>query len=190
MTPHEDPQGRSGLEEEFFRREDQRLLEQLRTREAAEAAREKLAQATGIKNAVLLEKLRTLNIGPETVAALRLVPLIEVAWADGSIDAKERQAVLGHAREVGLAEGSPELALLDGWLTRRPEPRLVLAWTHLIHGLIADFDADQVKKLKAKLLDPARGVAGASGGVLGVGKISSAETAALKRLEAAFEPAK
>ncbi len=190
MANHDEPQGRGGLEEEFFRREDQRLLEQLRQREAADAARTALAQATGIKNTVLLEKLRTLNIGPEIVAALRLVPLIEVAWADGTLDAKERKAVLTHAREVGLAEGSPELALLEVWLTRRPEPRLVLAWTHLIHGLIDGFDASQIEKLKAKLLDPARSVAAASGGVLGVGKVSAAETAALKRLDAAFEPVK
>jgi hypothetical protein len=190
MTPHDHPQGRSNLEEEFFRREDQRLLEQLRQREAADAAREKLAQATGIKNTALLEKLRALNIGPETVAALRLVPLIEVAWADGSLDDKERKAVLTHAREVGLNEGSPELALLEAWLARRPEARLLTAWTHLIHGLIDGFDKTQVAKLKEKLLDPARSVASSSGGVLGVGKISAAETQALKRLEAAFETAK
>src|SRR5918995_1141236 len=81
--------GRS-LEDEFFRREDARLKEKLRETAEREGAREALARAAGIKNPEIVERLIGLNIRPETVTALSLVPLVEVAWADGSLDDNER----------------------------------------------------------------------------------------------------
>src|SRR5687768_16926045 len=104
--------GRS-LEEEFFRREDQRLMTRLNELKAAETAREALAKASGITKPAVLEKLMELGIRAETVAALSIVPLVEVAWADGELDAKERRAVVDRA---GVAPGSTEGALLEAWL--------------------------------------------------------------------------
>src|SRR5580765_202436 len=96
MAPHSPEilrdRGRS-LEEEFFRREDQRLLERRRELQAAAGTREALAKASGINQPEVLDKLLALGIKAETVAALSFVPLLEVAWADGSIDPKERAAV-------------------------------------------------------------------------------------------------
>ena len=74
------------LEDEFFRKEDQRLIERLRELRDKSVSREALALASGIKNEAILDKLLELGIRPETVAALALVPLAEVAWADGSLD--------------------------------------------------------------------------------------------------------
>ena len=59
--------GRS-LEDEFFRREDQRLLRRLTELKAAETTREGLAKATGITNPAVLDTLMELGIRPETVA--------------------------------------------------------------------------------------------------------------------------
>lgn len=179
------------LEEEFFRREDQKLLERLKQQRANESAREALAKASGIQSAAVLDKLMELKIGAETVAALSLVPLVEIAWCDGSLDAKERKAVLAQAAASGFAAGSAEHALLEAWLDRRPEPRLLAAWTHLVQGMCEPLAPAERAKLEASLLDRARAVANASGGVLGLGsKVSGAEAAMLKKLEAAFSRAK
>ena len=97
--------GRS-LEDEFFRREDKRLLAKLSELKAAEMNREALARATGITRPEVLDKLLGLGVRAETVAALSIVPLVEVAWADGSLDPKERRAVLDRARDSGIAPGS------------------------------------------------------------------------------------
>lgn len=182
--------GRS-LEEEFFRREDEKLLKKLKEKQAAESVREALGKATGIANPAVLDKLIALEIRPETATALSIVPLVEVAWADGTLDDKEREAVLAHARASGIAPGSAELALLESWLNRRPEPKLLTAWTLTIHGICQELGPAEIAKLKSTLLDRARAVASASGGVLGLGsKVSSKEAAMLTRLEAAFPVSK
>jgi hypothetical protein len=175
------------LEDEFFRREDQRLIKRLAELKAAETTREGLAKASGITNPAVLDKLMGLGIRPETVAALSIVPLVEVAWADGSLDTKERRAILDRARDSGIAPGSTEHTLLEAWLDRRPEPKLLTAWTHMVQGMAEQLGPDGTARLKASLLERARAVAAASGGVLGVGsKVSSAEAAMLAQLESAF----
>jgi hypothetical protein len=175
--------GRS-LEEEFFRREDQRLMARLNELKAAETARDALAAATGITKPAVLEKLMELGIRAETVAALSLVPLVEVAWADGSLDAKERGAVIEHA---GVAAGSSERAMLEAWLDRRPDPKLLTAWTHLVQGLCDHLAPEEATRLQKGLLARAAAVAAASGGLFGVGsKVSRSEAAMLTQLEAAF----
>jgi hypothetical protein len=180
--------GRS-LEEEFFRREDQRLLARLNELKAAETTRAALAKASGITEPAVLDALLALGIRAETVAALSVVPLVEVAWADGALDARERGAVLEGARQAGIAPGSTAHALLEPWLERRPDPTLLTAWIQLVRDIRDRLGAEEAVRLKASLLDQARAVAGASGGILGLGaKVSSAEAAMLARLESAFAP--
>jgi hypothetical protein len=191
MTPH-DPEilrdrGKS-LEDEFFRREDQRLMQRLKDLRAAETSREALSKASGITNPTVLDTLMALGIRSETLAALMIVPLVEVAWADGTLDTRERRAIMQGA---GLTAGSPESAMLDAWLDRRPDPKLLTAWTHLVQGMCEQFDAAAVGRLKTGLLERARAVAAASGGLFGVGsKVSQAEAEMLKTLEAAFPPSR
>ncbi len=178
----------SSLEEEFFRREDQRLVARLRELREAETARETLSQATGIQDAAVLDRLLELKIQPEIIAALRVVPLVAVAWADGSLDEKERQAVLSGAHESGIPAESAAYTLLEAWLQRRPEPYLLAAWITLVQGMSATISGPEAKKLKESLMERARRVAGASGGVLGLGsKVSKQEAAVLETLSKAFE---
>ena len=172
------------LEDEFFRREDRRLMDRLKELKAAEATREALAKALGITKPAILQELMELGIRAETVAALFTVPLVEVAWADGTLDAKERRAVVDRA---GVARDSTAGALLEAWLDRRPDPKLLAAWTHLVQAMCEQLGADGTERLKTGLLERAAAVAAASGGVFGVGsKVSRSEAAMLARLEAAF----
>lgn len=187
MTPDQPEilrdRGRS-LEDEFFRREDKRLIEQLTALRAAEATREALGKASGITTPAVLDKLIGLGIRAETVAALSIVPLVEVAWADGAIDPKERRAILERA---GVPQDSTAGALLAAWLDRRPDPKLLTAWTHLVRAMSEQLGPAEAARLKTGLLERARAVAAAAGGMFGVGsKISTAEAAMLAKLEAAF----
>jgi len=172
------------LEDEFFRREDQRLLKRLNELKAAEASREALAKAAGVSKPGVLDELVRLGVRAETVAALFAVPLVEVAWADGTLDAKERRAIVERS---GVERDSTAATLLEAWLERRPDPRLHTAWTNLVQALCEQLDRDGVDRLKSGVLERAAAVAAASGGILGVGsKVSRAEAETLKRLEAAF----
>lgn len=179
--------GRS-LEDEFFRREDQRMMKRLNDLRTAEATAEALAKASGITKPAVLKKLMELGIRAETVAALSIVPLVEVAWADGTLDAKERRTIVDRA---GIARDSTAGALLQAWLDHRPDPKLLTAWTQLIQGMCEQLDADGAARLKTELLERASAVAAASGGLFAVGsKVSRSEAAMLARLEAAFSPAR
>jgi hypothetical protein len=178
--------GRS-LEEEFFRREDARLKERLREAAQRESAREALVRASGIENPTVIEKLIALDVRPETVTALSLVPLVEVAWADGTLDAGERAAILARVDGAQFPPDSPARTLLEAWLTRKPDGKLLDAWAQLVVGLGERMSREDAAALKASLLDRARAVAGASGGFLGLGsKISNAEAEVIRRLERAF----
>jgi hypothetical protein len=175
------------LEEEFFRREDQRLLKRLGELKQAEANREALAKASGITNPAVLDRLLALGVHAETVAALSLVPLVEVAWADGKLDARERQTIVDHLPDAGITAGSPAQALVAAWLERRPERKLLDAWTHLVQAICEQFSPDEAARLQGDLLQRARKVAGASGGLMGIGsKVSGAEAEMLQQLERAF----
>jgi hypothetical protein len=174
------------LEDEFFRREDQRLMGRLNELKATEATREALAEASGITNPAVLKELMALGIRAETVAALSVVPLVEVAWADGTLDAKERRAIVDRAE---VAPGSTVSALVEAWLDRRPDPKLFTAWTYLIQAMCEQLEPDGAARLKTSLLERAAAVAAASGGLFGVGsKVSRSEASMLARLEAAFAP--
>ena len=182
--------GRS-LEEEFFRREDARLRENLRQAAQRENAREALVRASGINDPQVIDRLIDLDVHPETVTALSLVPLVEVAWADGTLDANERAAILERVDNVEFAPDSPARALLEAWLTRKPDPKLLDAWAQLVAGLGEQMSREEVTALKTGLLDRARAVASASGGFLGLGsKISNAEAAVISRLDRAFPAGK
>jgi hypothetical protein len=172
------------LEDEFFRREDQRLIKRLSELKAAETTRDALAKASGITEPAVLDRLVQLGIRAETLAALAVVPLVEVAWADGELDAKERRAIVQHAN---VPRESTAGALLEAWLDRQPDAKLLRAWAHTIEAMRNQLAPDATARVKASLLDRARAVATASGGTFGIGsKVSKAEAEMLARLEAAI----
>jgi uncharacterized tellurite resistance protein B-like protein len=175
------------LEDSFFLKQDRDLIDKLKTLRRLEETRDALAEASGIRDQAVLQKLVELGVRPESVAPLALVPIVEVAWADGKVDEKERQAVLEAADARGIRAGDLQHGLLHSWLSHRPSTKLLQAWQHYVAGLCAQLDEEQRNALRGELLDRARAVAEASGGFLGLGsKVSPSERAVLKRLEAAF----
>ena len=178
---------RKALEESFFAKHEAKLIEELRHKREHAEAREGLERASGISNSELLDRLVDLGISAQTVAALSLVPLVAVAWADGSVDPKERTAVLAAAAEVGLRAGHVGHGLLEGWLGSAPGPELMRAWREYIGELTGALSASECTALRDDLLGRARKVAEATGGFLGMGnKVSTTEAAVLDQLEAAF----
>ena len=167
------------LEEAFFGRENERL--RLKLRAEAEAPGEGDAVATAI-----FDHLRGMDVAGDTVAALTLIPVVAIAWADGQMHEAERTALLQAAEAAGIASGSPSHALLESWLAERPDPELFERWKSFIVDLCDDKDARAVESLRAELLDRARRTAAAAGGMLGIGRVSAREREILEELEHAF----
>ena len=179
---------RRELEEAFFGERDQKLLRAIREEAAAKERRQALAEASGIADQSVLEQLIELELCGETVAALSLVPLIAVAWADGKLDRKERDAVLSAAVERGLEPGHAGHQILERWLDKKPNPGLLAAWKNYVTNWAQTLDESAKAAVKSELLSRARGVAEAAGGLLGLGnKISRAEQAVLDDLASAFD---
>lgn len=179
---------KKGLEEAFFAEQDAILRRRLREADEVKARRDALASASGIKDAAVLDKLAAAGLTGETVAALSLVPLVLVAWADGEVDERERAAALSAAEEIGLSRDEPSHALLQGWLDRRPPQDLHAAWKAYAAALSATLDPMARRALRTGMMDRARYVAEAAGGFLGMGRrVSDAEQAVLDELGRAFD---
>src|SRR5688500_15225444 len=97
--------GRS-LEEEYFRKKDRELIEKMQHAARDEQARKDLGAKTGLQDPELLKELQSLGFTPETVSLLPLVPVVQVAWAEGGVTSAERAGIIKLARSRGIAEGS------------------------------------------------------------------------------------
>jgi hypothetical protein len=177
------------LEDLFFAERDREKLEALRRKMAEEARVTELAAASGIENDEVLKQLHALDIGPDTLAALTLVPLIEVAWADGTLDDRERQAIFQAAAAEGIGpEGDdPAHTLLTSWLAKRPGQELRAAWFEYVRAFCARLSPEACDELQRTVLGRARSVAEATGGFLGLGnRVSPSEAQVLADLLEAF----
>ena len=170
------------LEDSFFAQRDRELMEKLRRRAKEEA----LSDACGINNPAVLEGLVNANISAETITALTLVPLIAVAWADGKLASKERDAILAATESAGIDANSVCRQLLEAWLAEAPGPELVDAWKEYIRALAATSSAAAVETLRDDVLGHAREIATAAGGILGLGSLSKREQAVIDDLATAF----
>ena len=126
------------LEDVFFAKEAEKFRKAKRDEEAAVNLKAELSASSGINDDTVLDQLIALNINSNTLTALSLVPLVEVAWADGSMDEGERSAILSAASESGLSDESA--ALLDGWLVIQPASKVLAAWKDYVAALTSTMD--------------------------------------------------
>ena len=114
------------------------------------------------------------------------MPLAHVAWADGKLDGKERDAILQAASEMGIAEDSPARGFLSNLLEARPAGALMDNWEAFVASLRDEAGPDAFQAIAGDVAARARRVAEAAGGILGIGSVSQAESDALARIEAAL----
>ena len=178
---------RKALEDRFFQDQESQKLEKLRGQLAAKKSKEELEAASGIDDAKLLDVLVGLDVGVSDLSALSLIPLVRVAWVDGSVKDNERDAILQAAANQGLSNKSHAYHLLEAWLESPPKNELYEAWESYVHGLLAEMDEAHATTLKESILGLAHDVAASAGGLLGIGAVSKAETEVLAQISAAFD---
>lgn len=117
-------------------------------------------------DAQLTAALATLGLDERTYPAVALLPLIEVAWADGRIQRAERRLIRQTVERYGMAVRG---AWLDRWLEERPPASEFLAARQVLLALLqrAGAASDAPETLEA-LLDLCHRVAAVAGGLFGL----------------------
>ncbi|MCP4782382.1 MAG: hypothetical protein GY903_33905 [Fuerstiella sp.] len=176
----------TALEDEFFRRVDEKLAQALREKWQHERDVESLKQESRIEDVTVIEEMRSVGIHPGMIRAITLVPAIHVAWANGFIEKQERDAVQHAAHSIGISEESTTGHLLASWLDHQPTPDLLQAWADYVAELHKVLDLVSYRHLHNNAVDTARNIAEAAGGVLGVYSVSVAEEGAIRQIDQAF----
>ena len=122
------------LEDAFFAEKHALELGRLRKQSEHEERCDALSKVVKIQDEAFLGRLIGMGIGPERAMALRLIPLVFVAWADGNIDEKEREAILRAAKKQGVAAEEIAIKVLRDWLATKPDPKILGLWKDYIRS--------------------------------------------------------
>lgn len=183
MVDHDSMQERGrALEEEYFRKKNRELVERMQAEARSEQARRDMGAQVGIDDPEMLQELQKLGFTADTVALLPLVPVLQVAWADGSVAPAERDAILKLAQTRGIADGGAAHHQLKAWLADRPSSEVFTSATRLIRAVLDAPAGDQQKMSADDLVAYAESIASASGGLFGLRSISPEERAILTSL--------
>jgi hypothetical protein len=185
MSDHDalNKRGRA-LEEDYFRKKDLELIEKIRQAGAEARVRTDLGRKIGLDAPELIQELHDLGFTPDTVVLLPLVPIIQVAWAEGGITKAERELILRLARSRGIEEGSAADRQLADWLANHPHEAVFAGARRLIRALL-DAGAEPSSDFSASdLVKYCEDIAAASGGILGIGRVSAEERALLSSIAA------
>ena len=175
--------GRS-LEEDYFRKKDQELVEKMRLAASRQRAQREMGDRTGLHDPEMLEELQALGFTPETVVLLPLMPVVQVAWAEGHVTAAERALVMKLARSRGIADGSAADRHLSNLLDTRPDTDVFTRAMRLIRAMLSGHRQDQEPLNVDDLVAYCEAIAAASGGLLGLKRISGEERAVIETIAA------
>jgi len=114
-------------------------------------------------------ELQAMGLERHSAKLVAVLPLVEVAWADGTIQEGERAVILTAARQrFGLEEEG--LKVLESWLARRPSPEVADRGRRLLAVI-----CEQRGLSCRDVITLSREVALAAGGWFGFGVIDAAE---------------
>lgn len=172
------------LEDSYFRQQDAKLLQSLRKGAALDEIAAALSEKLQVDDPDLLVRAREAGITADTAAAFLVAPLVQVAWAEGSVTKQERSAVLRLAVERGVDPHSPAYSQLEAWLDVRPPDTLFEVASRVIQRGLSVLPAEERDERINRIIDACHEVAAASGSefarLLGLGDgVSGAEESIL-----------
>ncbi len=133
-------------------------------------------------DAELKEALHGLGMDESSYRALPLLPLVQVAWADGSVQDAERDLILHLAGERYHLEDEGQ-RVLRNWLHHSPSPDYARRGKGVLVALCERSGFQDVSREGLEdLVGFCQEVARAAGGFFGFGAIDSAEAAAIEEI--------
>lgn len=167
-------------EEDYFQKKDRELIEKARQRAKIQQQLRELGEQVGVTDPEVSRELAELGFTPETVKLLPLMPVLEVAWAEGGVTPAERKMVIDVARTRGIEAGSPADGQLAEWLDKRPHEDVFRRANRLINALFAS--EGRFKLTPDDIIKSSEAIAEASGGLFGIRRVSADERATLDRI--------
>jgi len=171
-----------GIETEYFRKKEAELIEKMRRRTALAEDREQMAEATGVADYEALEALQELGYTAATIRLMPIVPLVQVAWAEGGVTAKERKLLLEIAEARGIEPDTPAHDELIGWLEQEPPQEFYENTLRGLRILLHAIPDDLREASRESLVEYCTQIAEVSGGILGFGKVSGDERELIARI--------
>ena len=164
------------LEETYFRKQDERKLDQMHARTETEADRARMAEITGLQDEDAITALQEMGFTSETVDLLHLLPLVEVAWAEGAPANRERELIFKLARARGIREGGEADQILDKLLTDQPSGRFFETTLHATRVLLEALPEEKRVRSRENIIAYCNEIAGIMyGGILGHAQIPDEE---------------
>jgi hypothetical protein len=113
---------------------------------------------------------------------LHLVPLLQVAWAEGGVSDRERALIMEAARTQAIETGSGADQQLARWLATPPATEFLDRTLQVIGAILQVRPSEEREDCMRDVLSYSTTIASASGGILGFGKVSQAEQRVLARI--------
>jgi uncharacterized tellurite resistance protein B-like protein len=159
---------RRSFEAEYFSRKEAHLVSKLKQVFEKRVDKESVRKATGIKSERLLDNLIAVNLSGDLMVAFNLLPLVEVAWADGAVDEREVRAMMTALEQQGIQPGTPAYSRMEFAIKHGPDPEAKKVWYMYAQELKNTLSAKELAEFRQDILDTARTVANVSGGLLNI----------------------
>lgn len=178
----------SDEEDKYFERKQQEWRKDVRRQKRLEAIRQReqegIVEALETSEEVAKEALE-LGFDQDTARVLPLVPLIEMAWADGEVSSAEDRTVRELAKRFGLEPDSEAFEFLTLMLREQPSKTFFERVNRVVSRLVEEnpdnWDRDSLVELVEQ-------VAEASGGFFGMtSPINSDERELLEEFAELFD---
>ena len=168
------------------------MIESMRRRAALtdlENRCQHIAELVGLSDREFLSCLGSLGRTREEIMLAHLAPLVQVAWADGRVNGRERTLIMNACRGLGVTEGGAAFLHLTNWLDQRPSLQVFNDSLSLLRSVIQTLPIEKRGTSRMDVLALCVLVAEASGGVagdFGESSISHEEQKIIKLLAEGF----
>ena len=138
----------------------------------------------------LIRELQSMGIDAQSHKVVALLPLVQVAWADGKVQQAERSLIVETAEQRGLLMGDGP-KILESWLNHPPTEQYLARGQRLLVQL-AQRPTGVGETFTLQTLDDVlelcEGVARAAGGLFGIAwTVDARERTALGEIAAALD---
>ena len=121
----------------------------------------------------LAERLVRLGFDSETACVLHILPLIQVAWANGEISRRERSRILHVLKLREVPEGSRAWVMCESLLSARPTDAFLQSCREVLRDVLHSGKPGQDLE-ERQLIDLCVDIAEVSGGLFGLHRTVSA----------------